>query len=74
MPRISSRLTIRNKLFELREKKHITQQELADEVGVTRATVIAVEKGSYNPSLELAFRVAQYFDIGIEKIFWVEEE
>ena len=55
---------------ELRNKLNLTQQDLADAVDVTRATIIALEKGNYNPSLELAFRLAKFFKTGIEEIFF----
>lgn len=70
MPRIEGKLTIANRIQELRVTKELTQQELAEGVDVTRATIIALEKGSYNPSLELAFRLAKFFKIGIEKLFF----
>lgn len=70
MPRIEGKLTINNRIQELRQEKEITQQDLADAVDVTRATIIALEKGSYNPSLELAFRLAKFFRIGIDKVFY----
>lgn len=70
MPRLEGKLTINNRIPELRAEKSLTQQELADAVDVTRATIIALEKGSYNPSLELAFRLAKFFKTGIEKIFY----
>jgi putative transcriptional regulator len=73
MPRIEGKLNIENKIQELRAAEGITQQQLADEIEVTRATVVALERGSYNPSLELAFRIARYFDVGLEKIFKVKE-
>lgn len=72
MPRIESKYKIHNCIQELRQERQITQQELADALAVTRATVVALEKGSYNPSLELAFRVAQYFKLKIEDIFTVK--
>jgi putative transcriptional regulator len=72
MPRIEGKLNIENRIQELRTEKGITQQELADSLEVTRATVVALEKGSYNPSLELAFRLARFFETGIEKIFNVK--
>ena len=70
MPRITDKLTIDNCIPALRNKLKLTQQDLADAVDVTRATIIALEKGNYNPSLELAFRLAKFFKIGIEEIFF----
>lgn len=58
MPRIIGKLTIDNSIHELRHLKNITQQELAEAVDVTRATIIALEKGSYNPSLESDYCIA----------------
>jgi putative transcriptional regulator len=48
---------------------NMTQEDLANEIGVTRQTVIAMEKGKYNPSLELAFRIAHYFKAKVEEVF-----
>jgi putative transcriptional regulator len=70
MPRLEGKLVILNKIQELRNEKNMTQQDLAEAVDVTRATIIALEKGSYNPSLELSFRLAKFFKIGIEKLFF----
>ena len=70
MPRIEGKLSINNRIQELRAAKGLTQQDLADAVDVTRATILALEKGSYNPSLELAFRLAKFFKTGIEEIFY----
>ena len=70
MPRIEGKLTIENRIQALRTERALTQQELADAVDVTRATILALEKGSYNPSLELAFRISKFFKIGIGKIFY----
>ena len=47
----------------------ITQEELAKELGVTRQTILAIEKDKYDPSLNLAFRIANYFKVRIEDIF-----
>ena len=52
----------------------MTQQQLADQVGVTRQTILAVENGKYSPSLELAFAIAKVFDKPLEKIFSYEDE
>ncbi len=54
--------------------RDLTQEALANELGITRQTVIAIEKGKYNPSLELAFKLARYFDVRIEDIFIYESE
>ena len=58
-----------NKLKVLRAIKEVTQEQLADDLGVTRQTIHAVESGKYNPSLELAFKLATYFETTIEEIF-----
>jgi putative transcriptional regulator len=47
----------------------MTQQELADKVGVSRQTIVAIEKGNYSPSLELAFRIARLFKTTLEEVF-----
>jgi putative transcriptional regulator len=54
--------------------QEMTQQQLADEVGVTRQTVVAIEKGNYSPSLELAMRIARVFGVPVEEVFYIEEE
>ena len=57
------------KLKVFRAMNDITQEDLAKEIGVTRQTIISIEKGNYNPSLELAFKIARHFDVNIEEIF-----
>jgi putative transcriptional regulator len=52
----------------------MTQQELAEAVGVTRQTIIAMEQEKYSPSLELAFRIARVFDVPLEEVFSYEDE
>ncbi|WP_101788698.1 helix-turn-helix transcriptional regulator [Nonomuraea indica] len=47
----------------------MTQAELADRVGVTRQTIIAIEQGRYSPSLEMAFRIARVFQVGLDDVF-----
>ena len=59
---------------ELREASGLTQADLADRVGVTRQTILYVEKGEYNPSLELAWRVAREFDARVEDVFDLPED
>ena len=67
-------LKIINRLHVFRAIQRMTQEQLAKEVGVTRATIVAIEGGGYNPSLELAFRIARYFRTDINTIFSIEEE
>jgi putative transcriptional regulator len=69
----TTQLQIVNNLPVFRAMKRLTQEELAKEVNVTRATIIAIEKGAYNPSLELAFRIARYFKTDINEIFKIKE-
>jgi putative transcriptional regulator len=64
---------ITNRIRRLRfDQGEMTQQELADRVGVTRQTVNAIELGKYSPSLEVAFRIASAFGTGIEDVFSYE--
>lgn len=65
--------SIRNKLPELRARKKVTQDMLANYVGVTRQTIISIEKETYMPSLPLAFKLAQFFELPIEQIFYFED-
>ncbi len=62
-----------NNLRVLRAIENISQEQLAEEVGVTRQTIHAVENDKYNPSLELAFKLARFFDKTIEEIFIFKE-
>ena len=62
------------KIQELRKANKISQAELADEMGVTRQTIISLEKGRYNASVELAFKIARYFGKTIEEVFIFEED
>ena len=52
----------------------MTQAELAKKIGVTRQTIIAIEKGNYSPSLELAFLIARVFETPLEEVFYYEAE
>ncbi len=74
MGNLTVQLKIKTRLALYRADKGITQQHLADEIGVTRATIIAIEKENYNPSLELSFRLARYFKTDIHSLFYVQEE
>lgn len=60
---------IRNKIRELRAMREMTQQDLADRVGVTRQTVIAIEQDKYSPSLETAFKVAIVLGVPLDQCF-----
>lgn len=61
--------TIKNKVYEYRVLNRMTQQELADVVGVSKQTIFVMEKNNYSPSLVLAFRIANYFEVDINEIF-----
>ncbi|QOR36627.1 helix-turn-helix transcriptional regulator [Clostridium sp. 'deep sea'] len=63
-----------NKIKEYREINNITQQGLAESVGVSRQTISSLESGRYNPSAILAYKVAQVFNVSIEEVFLFEEE
>lgn len=65
---------MKNRLEALRKEKRKTQMELADYLKVSRQTVSSIENGKYNPSLDLAFKIAHYFDLKIEDIFIYEGE
>ena len=60
---------MKNRLEELRKQRAISQEDLSQALGVSRQTVISLEKGKYNPSLALAFKLARYFGLPIEAIF-----
>lgn len=62
-----------NRIKELRKEQNVTQEELANAVGVTRQTIISLENGKYNASLQLAFKIAKHFGTEIEKVFIFEE-
>ena len=68
------KLEVTNHLRRLRfERGEMTQQELGARVGVSRQTIIAIERGKYSPSLALALRIARYFELSVEEIFSLEE-
>ena len=65
--------TIVNNIRRLRfDRKEMTQQDLADKIGVTRQTVNAIELGKYSPSLEVAFRIAAVFGVPLDQVFQYE--
>ena len=65
---------IKTRIKELRARYNLTQDELADKVGVTRQTMLYLEKGKYNPSLLLAYRVAKVLQSNIDEVFIIEDE
>lgn len=65
-------MRMQNRIREFRAKKNITQGELAQIVGVRRETIVHLENNKYNPSLKLAFDIANYFEVKIEEIMWYE--
>lgn len=61
---------VRNRIRELRaEQGEMTQQALADRIGVTRQTIIAIEQEKYSPSLEMAFQIASVFELPLDRVF-----
>jgi len=63
-------LQLRNRIRRMRfDHNEMSQQQLADKVGVTRQTIIALESGKYKPSLVLAMRIARFFDVAVEQVF-----
>ncbi|MDF2632003.1 MAG: transcriptional regulator [Caproiciproducens sp.] len=65
---------MKNRLEEIRKQRGIKQEELAAILEVSRQTIGSLENGRYNPSITLAFKIARYFEMGIEEIFIYEEE
>lgn len=65
---------MKNRLRELRELENLTQEDIANRVGVSRQTIISLEKGKYNPSVLLAFKLARIFGLPVEEIFIYQEE
>lgn len=63
------RQSVSSRVYELRQQKSITQEGLAAAVGVTRQTIIAIEKGNYAPSVLLALKIAKFFGVRVEDIF-----
>ena len=65
---------MKNKVEEFRKNLNEKQEDLANILGVSRQTIISIEKGKYNPSILLAFKIANHFRKSIEEIFIYEEE
>jgi len=67
-------VSLGNRVRELRARYKLTQEDLAKAVHVTRQTIVALEKGSYVPSLLLAMNIARVFSLPVEEIFYIEED
>ena len=65
---------MKNRIKVFRAMHDLTQEDLARAIGVTRQTILAIEKGKYVPSLDLAFKIARYFNVTLEETFTYEEE
>jgi putative transcriptional regulator len=65
---------MRTKMKELRERHNLTQEQLADKVKVTRQTILFLEKGKYNPSLRLAYKISRALKSHIEEVFSFDDE
>jgi putative transcriptional regulator len=65
---------LKNRLEELRKQGSIRQEDLADDLNVSRQTIGSLENGRYNPSIILAIKIARYFNLPVEEIFIYEEE
>jgi putative transcriptional regulator len=65
--------SVGNNLKEIRSKLGMTQVELAEQVGVARVSILAIENGHFIPTIETALRISQVVNVPIEKIFWLQE-
>ena len=65
---------MKNKIENIRKEQGILQDEMAKALGVSRQTISSLENGRYNPSIQLAYKIAKYFDMTIEEVFIFEEE
>lgn len=64
---------IKNNVFQARSNKGMRQEDLAREIGVSRQTIIAIEKGNYTPSVLLALKIADFFELKVEDLFIYEK-
>ena len=65
---------MKNRIEEIRKDRGVRQEEFAKAMGVSRQTISSLENGRYNPSIMLAYKIAKFFDLTIEKVFIFEEE
>jgi putative transcriptional regulator len=66
--------TLTNRIHVLRAETKMTQKDLAEKVGVTRQTILSIEKGKYTPSLTLGFEIAHVFGVAIEEVFHLQRK
>lgn len=64
---------MKNRIEEIRKAKNIRQEDFARALGVSRQTISSLETGRYNPSIQLAYKIARYFDLTIEEVFLFED-
>ncbi len=67
-------IKMKTRIKELRARHNLTQEQLAEKVGVRRETILFIESGKYNPSLKLAFQIAKVLDSKVEDLFFFDEE
>ena len=65
---------MKNRIESIRKERGIRQEEFAKALGVSRQTISSLENGRYNPSIQLAFKIARYFGMSIEEVFIYEED
>ncbi len=65
---------MKNRIEEIRKERGIKQEDFAKSMGVSRQTISSLENGRYNPSINLAYKIAKYFGLSIEDVFIFEEE
>ena len=65
---------MKNRIEEIRKERGIRQEDFAKSMGVSRQTISSLENGRYNPSIILAYKIAQYFEMTIEEVFVFEED
>jgi putative transcriptional regulator len=67
-------MKLENRIRELRARERITQEDLAKSIGVTRQTIISIEKGEYIPSTLLALKIAKFFSVPFEQAFYIRSD
>ena len=67
-------LTYSNNIYDLRKKNHISQNKMADDLGINRRTISLIENGEQNVSLDYAYRIAAYFNLLVQEVFPISEE